>query len=152
MHPYSGYNQIKMYEPNMEATSFVINRGTYCYKVMPFGLKNARATYQRLVNQIFKEKIERIMKVYVDDLVVKSKEKKDYLDHIQESFNLFQKYNIKLNLEKCTFGVASRKFLGYLVTKLEIEVNSNQIIVIMDMKSPRTIEKIQSLTQKSSST
>lgn len=69
----SVYNQIKMYELNMEATLFVIDRGTYCYKFMLFGLKNVGATYQRLVNRIFKEKIGETMEVYIHDMVVKSK-------------------------------------------------------------------------------
>lgn len=145
MDAYSGYNQIKMYELGMEATSFVINRGTYCYKVMPLGLKNAGATYQRIVNRIFKEKIRETLEVYVDDMVLKDKEKTDHIIHHKESFDLFRKYNMKLNPEKCIFGVASRKFLGYLVTKPRIEANPNQIKVILEMRSPRTIKEMHSL-------
>ena len=72
---YSGYNynQIAMHEPDKEKTAFVIERGTYCYKVMPFGLKNAGATYQRLVNMMFKKQIGITMEVYVDDIMVKGK-------------------------------------------------------------------------------
>lgn len=117
MDAYYRYNQIKMYKPNREATSFFIARGTYCYKVMPFGLKNTGAMYQRLVNRIFKEKIEDTMEVYMDDMIVNSKEKKDHIMHLQESFDLLLKYNMKMNLEKCTFGVALGKFLGYMVIK-----------------------------------
>lgn len=84
MDAYSGYNQIKMSKPDMKATSFVIDQGTYYYKVMPFGLKKARATYQRLVNQVFKEKIGDTMEVYVDHMVVKSKEKKNHIMHLQK--------------------------------------------------------------------
>ena len=88
MDAYFGYNQIKMHKPNMEATSFVIGRGTYCYKVMPFKLKNVGATYQQLVNRIFKENSGDMMEVYVDDMVVKSKEKRNHIRHLQESFDL----------------------------------------------------------------
>lgn len=87
-----------MYEPDMEVISFVIDRDYY--KVMPFRLKNRKATYQRLINRIFKEKIGDTMEVYVDDMVVKSKEKKDYIKHLQELFDLHWKYNMKLNREK----------------------------------------------------
>ncbi|KAM1291965.1 hypothetical protein ACFX2H_018808 [Malus domestica] len=70
---YSGYKQIAMYEPDKEKIAFVIERGTYCYKVMPFGLKNARTTYQRFVNMMFKKQIGVTMEVYVDDIMVKGK-------------------------------------------------------------------------------
>ena len=72
MDAYSGYNQILMYPGNKEHTSFITNRGLYCYRVMPFGLKNAGATYQRLVNAMFKALIEKTMEVYIDDMLVKS--------------------------------------------------------------------------------
>ncbi|VVA21005.1 PREDICTED: Transposon, partial [Prunus dulcis] len=88
MDAYSGYNQIMMYDDDKAKTSFIIERGTYCYKVMPFGLKNAGATYQRLVNKIFKEQIDRTMKVYVDDMLVKAPKRGDHLKNLIEAFNL----------------------------------------------------------------
>lgn len=115
---------------------------------MPFGLKNVRVTYQRLVNRIFKEKIGDTMEVYIHDMVVKSKEKKDNTVHPQESFDVLRKYNIKLNPKKCTFGVASGKFLGCLVTKHGIEANPNQIKAIMETSSLRTTKEIHSLTER----
>ena len=72
MDAFSGYNQILMAEENQEKTAFVTSQGLYCYRVMPFGLKNAEATYQRLVNQMFKKQIRRNVEVYVDDMLVKS--------------------------------------------------------------------------------
>ena len=74
MDAFSGYNQIKMAEEDQEKTAFITSQGLYCYKVMPFGLKNAGATYQRLVNKMFNKQIGRNMEVYVDDMLVKSKE------------------------------------------------------------------------------
>ncbi|KAI5338472.1 hypothetical protein L3X38_017743 [Prunus dulcis] len=74
MDAYSGYNQIMMHEDDKAKTSFIIERGTYCYKVMPFGLKNAEATNQRLVNKIFKKQIDKTIEVYVDDMLVKAPE------------------------------------------------------------------------------
>ena len=77
-----------MYEPDEEHTSFIIDRGLYCYKVMPFGLKNVRATYQRLVNGMFKDLIVKSMEVYVDDMLVKSKMTGDHIDHLNQMFNI----------------------------------------------------------------
>ncbi|KAI5343968.1 hypothetical protein L3X38_011845 [Prunus dulcis] len=146
MDAYSGYNQIMMHEDNKAKTCFIIKRGAYCYKVMPFGLKNAGATYQRLVNKIFKEQIGKTMEVYVDDMLVKAPERADHIKNLAEAFSLLRKYNMKLNPSKCTFGVSSGRFLGYLVTQRGIEAHPNQIKAILNMKSPATTNEIQSLT------
>ncbi|CAL9004835.1 unnamed protein product [Prunus brigantina] len=146
MDAYSSYNQIMMYEDDKVKTSFIIERGTYCYKVIPFGLKNAGSTYQRLVNKIFKEQIDKTMEVYVDDMLVKAPERADHIKNLAEAFNLLRKYNMKLNPSKCTFGVSSGQFLGYLVTQRGIEAHPNQIKAILNMKSPAITKEIQSLT------
>ncbi|CAL9000852.1 unnamed protein product [Prunus brigantina] len=95
MEAYSDYNQIMMHEDDKAKTSFIIERGTYCYKVMPFGLKNAGATYQRLVNKIFKEQIGKTTEVYVDDMLVKAPERADHIKNLAEAFSLLRKYNMK---------------------------------------------------------
>lgn len=82
MDAFSRYNQIKMYEPDQEKIAFITDRGLYCYQVMPFGLKNARATYQRLVNEMFKDQIGRNVEVYVDDMLVKSLRAEQYLSDL----------------------------------------------------------------------
>ncbi|KAI5333485.1 hypothetical protein L3X38_023616 [Prunus dulcis] len=146
MDAYSGYNQIMMHEDDKAKTSFIIEKGTYCYKVIPLGLKNTGATYQRLVNKIFKEQIGKTMEVYVDDMLVKAPERADHIKNLAEAFSLLQKYNMKLNPSKCTFGVSSGRFLGYLVTQRAIEAHPNQIKAILNMKSPTTTKEIQSLT------
>ncbi|CAL2260095.1 unnamed protein product [Prunus armeniaca] len=146
MDAYSGYNQILMHEDDKAKTSFIIERGTYCYKVMPFGLKNAGATYQRLVNKIFKEQIGKTMEVYVDDMLVKAPKRADHLKNLAEAFSLLRQYRMKLNPSKCTFGVSSGRFLGYLVTQRGIEAHPRQIKAILEMKSPSTVKEIQSLT------
>jgi len=105
LNAYSGYNQIWMDPDNQEKTSFITKFGTYCYNVMPFGLKNADATYQRLVNRMFEEQIGKSMKVYIDDMLVKSLRAEDHLKHLQETFDILKKYNMKLNPEKYAFGV-----------------------------------------------
>ena len=82
----SGYNQISMDPSDQEKTSFVTGQGTYCYRVMPFGLKNAGATYQRLVNKMFQKKIGASTEVYIDDMLVKSVKAELHITHIVEAF------------------------------------------------------------------
>ena len=113
---YSGYNQIQMYEPDIPKTAFTTNTANYCYKVMPFGLKNAGATYQRLMDKVFKKQIGKNMEVYVDDMIVKSREVEKHLEDLEEVFALIRKYNIRLNPEKCVFGVRGGKILGFMLT------------------------------------
>ena len=105
-----------MAKENQEKTSFITSQGLYCDKVMPYGLKNARATYQRLVNKMFSKQIGRNMEVYVDDMLVKSKEELTHLDDLKETFTTLKQYQMKLNPVKCVFGVASGKFLGFMVS------------------------------------
>ena len=138
MDAFSGYNQIQMAEEDYEKT------GLYCYRVVPFGLKNAGATYQRLVNQMFNKQIGRNIEVYVDDMLVKSK--KDHLDDLKETFNTLRQYSIKLNSSKCAFGVSSGKFLGFMVSQRGIEANTEKVRAILEMSSPKTIKEVQSLT------
>ena len=83
---------------------------------MPFGLKNVDATYQRLVNQMFSKQIGRNVKVYVDGMLVKSREEQNHLDDLEETFNTLRQYSMKLNPTKCAFGVSSRKFLSFMVS------------------------------------
>ena len=117
MDAFSGYNQIRMDEADQEKTSFVTSQGLFCYKVMPFGLKNAGATYQRLVNHMFRPQIGRNVKVYVDDMLVKSQDEEIHPDDLQETFDTLRQYNMKLNPNKCAFRVSSGKFLGFMVSQ-----------------------------------
>nr|XP_016455682.1 PREDICTED: RNA-directed DNA polymerase homolog [Nicotiana tabacum]XP_016475866.1 PREDICTED: RNA-directed DNA polymerase homolog [Nicotiana tabacum] len=97
---YSGYNQILVAGEDQEKSTFITHQGTYYYNVMSFGLKNAGATYQRLVTKMFKEQLCRTMEVYIDDMLVKSKKKEDHIDHLKEAFEIFKQYGMKLNPEK----------------------------------------------------
>ena len=121
MDAFSGCNQIQMAEEDQEKTTFITSQGLYCYKVMPFELKNAGATYQRLVNQMFEKQIARNVEVYVDDMLVKSKEEEDHLDDLKEKFDTLRQYSMKLNPSRCAFGVSSGKFLGFIVSQRGIE-------------------------------
>lgn len=111
---YSGYNQIAMHIPEPKSTSFITDLGLYCYRVMPFGLKNAGATYQCLVNRMFAEHIGKIVEVYVDDMLCKSKKIKDHILDLREMFGVLRRYGMKLNPLKCGFRVTSGKFLRVL--------------------------------------
>nr|XP_016461317.1 PREDICTED: uncharacterized protein K02A2.6-like [Nicotiana tabacum] len=114
---------------------------------MPFGLKNTGATYQRLVTKMFKEQLEKMMEVYVDDMLVKSRRKEDHVDHLREAFGILRQYNMKLNPKKCAFGMASGKFLGFPVSQRGIEVNPNQIKAIDGIPEHLTTKKqVQKLT------
>ena len=110
---------------------------------MPFGLKNVGAMYQRLVNQMFNKQIGRNVEVYVDNMLVKSKEKKDHLDDLKEMFNTLRSYSMKLNPSKCAFGVSSRKFLGFMVSQKGIKANPEKVRAILEMSSPKTIKEVQ---------
>ena len=140
------YNQIKMDEADQEKTSFITSQGLFCYKVMPFGLKNTRATYQRLVNHMFHPKIGQNVEVYVDDMLVKSLNEGKHLNNLQEIFDTLRQYKIKLNPSKCAFGVSSGKFLEFMVSHKGIEANPDKIQAILDMKPPRSMKEVQSLT------
>ena len=135
-----------MGETDQEKTSFVTSQGLFCYKVMPFGLKSAGATYQRLVNHMFRPQIGRNVEVYVDDMLVKSQNEEIHLDYLQETFDTLQQYNMKLNPNKCAFGVSSGKYLGFMVSHRGIEANPNKIQAILDMKPPQNVKEVQSLT------
>ena len=112
---FSGYNQISMDHNDQEKTSFVTGQGNYCYRVMPFGLKNAGATYQRLVNRMFQKQIRASMEVYIEDMLVKSVKVKLHITHLAEVYQVLKSYNMKFNPAKCAFGVSVGKFLGFIV-------------------------------------
>ena len=90
--------------------------GVYCYKKMPFGLKNAGATCQRMMDRVFAHQIGRNMEIYVDDMVIKSERVESTPDDLRETLRTLLLVNLRLNLEKCTFGVGSEKFLVYIVS------------------------------------
>ena len=100
---------------------FITPTCIYYYTTMPFGLKTEGATYQRLVNKMFKEKLGDTMEVYIDDMVVKSKRVDDHLKDLEEAFDILDEYNMKLNTSKCHCGTRLGKFLGYMMTKRGVE-------------------------------
>ncbi|KAD0423211.1 hypothetical protein E3N88_44289 [Mikania micrantha] len=122
---YKGYYQVQMAEEEENKTAFHTDIGIICYKKMPFGLKNAGAIYQRMMDMVFKDQIGKNVEVYVDDLL--------------------RKYNIKLNPAKCSFGVMEGKFLGVIVTKGGFKANPEKVEAIRSMASPRSVKEVQTL-------
>jgi len=120
---YSGYNQIQMHPQDREKTTFTIDSNNFYYEVMTFGLKNAGATSQWLMNFVFQDMTGRNVKVYVDDIVVKSNSCNQHIVDLNEVFQALRKYNIRLNPDKCVFGVEGGKFLGFMLTHRGIETN-----------------------------
>ncbi|GKF50411.1 reverse transcriptase domain-containing protein [Tanacetum coccineum] len=102
---YKGYHQIQMAKEDEEKTAFITGQGVFCYTKMPFGLRNAGATYQRLVDKALHKQIGRNLEVYVDDLVIKSRMEDEIVRDIEETFKTLREINMKLNPKKCTFGV-----------------------------------------------
>ena len=137
-----------MDDADQEKTSFFTSQGLFCYKVMSFGLKNTGVTYQRLVNHMFRPQIGRNVEVYVDDMLVKSQDEGKHLDDLQETFKTLRQYNMRLNPSKCASGVSSGKFLGFMVSHRGIKANPDKIHAILNMKPPRNIKEVQSLTRR----
>jgi hypothetical protein len=131
---------------DQEKTEFITPRGIYYYRVMPFGLKNAGATYQRMITKMFAEQLGKIVEVYIDDMVIKSIFAEDHLCDMRAVFNILRRHRLKLNASKCAFGVGSGKFLRFMVTQRGIEANSDQITAILNLKTSRTVREVQRLT------
>ena len=120
---FQGYHQIPLALDDQEKTSFITPVGNYHYKVMPFGLKNAGSTYQRMMTKMFKAQMGKNIEVYIDDMVVKSKMKSEHIGDLTNIFQILRDHKLRLNASKCSFEVGSGKFLGYMVTHRGIEVN-----------------------------
>ena len=148
MDAYSGYNQIPMHRFNEEKPAFITPMANYCYKVLPFGLKNVGATYQRLMNKVFAGLIENLMEVYIDDMLIKMEEEGSLLSDLDVVFDRLRQHNMRLNPHKCSFAVASGKFLGFMLTHRGIEVNPDKCRAILKMKSPMTVKEVQRLIRR----
>ena len=109
---------------------------------MSFGLKNAGATYQRAMVALFHDMMHREIEVYVDDIIAKSKTKEEHLVNLRRLFKRLRKYQLRLNHAKCTFGVKSGKFIGFIVSQKGIEVDPKKVKAILEMLEPRTERKV----------
>ncbi|CAJ2662984.1 unnamed protein product [Trifolium pratense] len=145
MDAYSGYNQIPMVVADRGKTAFMTESGNYYYNVMPFGLKNAGATYQRMMNKVFRGEIGDMLEVYMDDMIVKSHEEIDHTAHLRKVFEQARKHNMRFNPEKCTFGVRAGKFLGFYLTERGIEANPDKCRAFTELPTPSNKKTIQTL-------
>ena len=143
---FQGYHQIPLALVDQEKTAFVTPIGNYHYKVMPFGLKNAGSTYQRMMTKMFEPQLGKNVEVYIDDMVVKSKLVFEHVGNLTNIFEILREHKLRLNASKCSFGVGSGKFLGYMVTHRRIEVNPDQIKAINNLQPPRNPKEVQKLT------
>ena len=139
---FQGYHQIALTPEDQEKTAFISPDANYYYTVMPFGLKNVGATYQRMITRIFRDKIGRIVEVYIDDMVVKSKQESQHVEDLQGTFEVLRQHKLRLNAGKCVFSVGAGKFLGYLITNWEIEINLDQIDAVRCLNPPSNLKEV----------
>jgi hypothetical protein len=142
MDGFSGYNQIKMALEDKAKTTFITPWGTYCYKVILFGLKNAGATYPRAMVTLFHDMMHKEIEVYVDDMIAKSKEGENHVKVLRKLFERLRKYELRLNPVKCSFGVKSGKLLRFLVNGKGIEVDPDKAKAIQSMPTPKSEKKV----------
>ena len=145
MDAYSGYNQIPMDKNDRNHMAFMTEGANYIYNVMPFGQQNTGATYQRMLNKVFKKEIGDMLEVYMDEMIVKLDEQSQHRRHLEVVFNYVRQYNMRLNPEKCTFGVKAGKFLGFYLTEWGIEANPDKCRVVLEMEPPSSKERIMKL-------
>jgi hypothetical protein len=145
---YSGYHQIWMKKEDEPKTSFITPSGTYCYLRMPEGLKNAGGSFSRMTAKVLHSQISRNVLTYVDDIIVKSTKQENHVADLQETFVNFRQAGLKLNPEKCVFGVKKGKFLGYLVSTKGIKANPSKIEAILWMEPPNSKKGAQRLAGK----
>ena len=116
-----------MAESDQAATAFITPYGPFCFNTMPFGLKNAGATYQRMIQTCLETQIGKTVEAYVDDVVIKTRHVESLIDDLRLTFDNLRTYDIKLNPEKCVFGVPVGKLLGFIVSNRGIEANPAKI-------------------------
>jgi hypothetical protein len=124
---YLGYNLIKLKVEDEEKTAFITPYGIFCYQVMPFGLKNAGATYQRMMQNCLGSQIGRNIQVYMNDVVITTRKEESLITDLKETFDNLDRYKLKLNLTKCSFGVPAGQLLAFLVSARGIEANPEKI-------------------------
>ncbi|RDY11538.1 Retrovirus-related Pol polyprotein from transposon 17.6, partial [Mucuna pruriens] len=139
---FSRYNQIRMAPEDKEKTTFITTWGTFYYRVMPFGLKNVGATYQKAMVALFHDMKHKEIEVYVDDMIEKSKTPDQHVEDLRKLFERLHKYKLELNLAKCTFGIKAGKLLGFIVNERGIEVDLDKVKAIQEMLSLRTKSEV----------
>ena len=145
---FSGYNQIFMSPKDAEKIAFRTPFGNFYYTIMPFGLKNVGAMYQRTMTAMFHDMMHREIEDYVDDIVVKSKTREDHFGILKKVFERCRLYKLKMNPLKCAFRVSAGKFLGFFVHQRGIDVDPARASAITTMKPPTTYKELKSFLRK----
>ena len=143
---YSGCHQIFTSKEDEEKTPFITPCGTYCLLRMPFGLKSVGSTFARAVQIGFEPQLHRNIETYMDDIVVKTKDRSTLIQDLEEKFPNLRKINLKLNLEKCVFGVPSGKLLVLFASHRGIEANPEKIKAIQQIQAPKIVKDVRCLT------
>jgi hypothetical protein len=143
---FSGYHQIRVRREDEEKTSFITPFGTLCFAKMPEGLKNAGCTFLRMIAIVLHPQLRRNILAYVDDIVVKSMQKRDHISGLTETFVNPRAANLQLNPEICVFGIHKGKVLGCLVSTKGIEANPDKIKGLIEMQDPVSLKDVQKLT------
>jgi hypothetical protein len=142
---YPGYNQIKLKKEDKEKIAFITPYGVFCYQVMPFGLKNVGATYQQMMQNCLRSQIGCNIQVYIDDVVITTRKEESLTSDLAETFDNLNRYKLKLNPTKCSFGMLAGKLLGFLVSARGIEANPEKIQAKLTMGKPTKLHDVQKL-------
>jgi len=145
MDAYSGYNQIPMYERDEEKITFIIDKGIFCYKMMPFGLKNVGPTIQWMMTKVFEGMLEKEVEVYIDVIVAKIAPPSNHVDDLARIFSHLKQHNACFNAAKYTFSVSVGSFLGYMLNQRGIKANPSKCKAMLQMISPKTCKEVQQL-------
>ncbi|GES79037.1 enzymatic polyprotein, putative [Rhizophagus clarus] len=140
----AGFHQVEIAEEDKEKTAFICLKGLYEYNVMPFGLKNAPGTFQRLMDEILSEYIGEFVVVYIDDIMIYSKSFEEHIEHLEKVLRKLKEKNIILKLKKCKFGERNIEFLGHIVGRDGLKPEEKKIEKIRNMERPRNIREIRS--------
>ena len=143
---YSGFHQIPLNPNDQIKTTFITPYGAYCYRTMPFGLRNAGATYQRCMQKCLQDQLDKNVQVYVDDVVIKTKQSHTLIEDLRQTFANLRRFRMKLNPEKYTFAVPAGKLFGFLVSSRGIKANPTKIRAIERMELPKTLNDVQKFT------
>lgn len=137
-----GFHQIEMDPQSIEKTAFTVNNGHYEYLRMPFGLKNAPATFQKLMDHILRSHLYKICFVYMDDVVIFSRSLQEHIHHIKIIFEELRKANLKIQLDKSEFLCKQVAFLGHIITPEGIKPNPSKVEAVQKFPIPKTVKEI----------
>jgi hypothetical protein len=140
---FSGYNQVLVHPDDQDKTAFTTPWGTFMYVKMPFGLMNAGATFQRVMDISFVEESSKFIVIYLDDVTVFSRSDDEHLQHLRRVFEKCRRFGISLNPEKILFRLEEGKLLGHIISKDGIKIDPNRIEAIQKLEHPRNIKELQ---------